>query len=180
MTISDLLCSSHSVSLLFPSIGVHVDVESLLNVSIFIRNFPLEGEEVQTLRCAISCRTRAVDGISLNLIGVSRENERHSRHFHHHLPLHLLFSPRFAPQRGYGLFLTRHGGARRKSDFCADAHRSVARLTARTKRTRKRIEKNEILGSPQGFQQHCAPEPAADHGSNQGHQVSSLHSEPTQ
>ena len=55
---SDLLCSSHSVSFLFPSISVHIDVESLLNVSIFIRSFPIEREEVQTLRCATSAARR--------------------------------------------------------------------------------------------------------------------------
>ena len=38
--------------------------------------FPFENEEVQTLRCAISSRTRATDGIPLNLIlGVLRENQ---------------------------------------------------------------------------------------------------------
>ena len=114
----------------------------------FFCSFPLEREEVQTLRCVISSRTRALDGISLNLIlGVSRGNEKHPRHTHHRFPLHLLFWPDFALHRDYGLLLTRNGGDRRKPEFCADAHRSVAGLTARTKRTRERIEKNAILGS---------------------------------
>ena len=89
---SILLCSSHPVSFLFPPVSVHTDVESFVECFHFFRSFPLEREEVQTLRCAISSRTRAVDGISPNLIlGVSRENEKHPRHTHHHFPLHLLF-----------------------------------------------------------------------------------------
>ena len=69
--------SSHLV--LFFSASVPTVVKIWSNVSIFFaRSFPLEREEVQTLRSAISSRTRAVDGISLNsVLGVSRENERH-------------------------------------------------------------------------------------------------------
>ena len=64
--------------------SVHIDVESLWSFAHFFRGFPLEREEVQTLRCAISSRTRAVDGISLNLIlGVPRENERSTFCFDH-------------------------------------------------------------------------------------------------
>ena len=71
--------SSNSASFLFPSISVHTDVKSLSSCfPFFIRSFPLEREEVQTLRCAISSRTRAVDGISLNLIlGVPHTQGRH-------------------------------------------------------------------------------------------------------
>ena len=77
--------SLNSASFLFPSISVHIDVESLLGFcKFFIRSFPLDMEEVQTLRCSISSRTRAVDGIFLNLtLGVPRENERQSQHIHH-------------------------------------------------------------------------------------------------
>ena len=70
--------SSHLV--LFFSASVHTVVKIWSDVSILFsaRSFPLEREEVQTLRSAISSRTRAVDGFSLNpILGVSRENERH-------------------------------------------------------------------------------------------------------
>ena len=69
--------SSHLV--LFFSASVHTVVKIWSDVSILsARSFPLEREEVQTLRSAISSRTRAVDGFSLNpILGVSRENERH-------------------------------------------------------------------------------------------------------
>ena len=74
--VSDLL--SHHI--LFFSASVHTVVKIWSDVSILFsaRSFPLEREEVQTLRSAISSRTRAVDGFSLNtILGVSRENERH-------------------------------------------------------------------------------------------------------
>ena len=58
--------SSHLV--LFFSASVHTVVKIWSDVSILFsaRSFPLEREEVQTLRSAISSRTRAVDGFSLN------------------------------------------------------------------------------------------------------------------
>ena len=69
--------SSHLV--LFFSASVHTVVKIWSDVSILFsaRSFPLEREEVQTMRSA-SSRTRAVDGFSLNpILGASRENERH-------------------------------------------------------------------------------------------------------
>ena len=56
--------SSHLV--LFFSASVHTVVKIWSDVSILFsaRSFPLEREEVQTLRSAISSRTRAVDGLS--------------------------------------------------------------------------------------------------------------------
>ena len=72
---------SNSASFQFPPISVHTDVESLLSFFIFYLQLSARKGEVQTLRCAISSRTRAVDGIS----------PMESRHIHHHFPLHFLF-----------------------------------------------------------------------------------------
>ena len=70
--VSDLL--SHHILFCFFSASVHTVVKIWSDVSILFsgRSFPLEREEVQTLRSAISSRTRAVDGFSPNpILGVS-------------------------------------------------------------------------------------------------------------
>ena len=76
--VSDLL--SHHILFCFsrPVFTQLSRFESDVSILFSARSFPLEREEVQTLRSAISSRTRGVDGFSLNpILGVSRENERH-------------------------------------------------------------------------------------------------------
>ena len=71
-----IVVSSHLVLLFSASVHTVVMIWSDVSILFSARSFPLEREEVQTLRSAISSRTRAVDGFSLKpILGVSRENE---------------------------------------------------------------------------------------------------------
>ena len=75
---SQILLSHHILFCFSRPVFTQLSRFGLMFPSFLPAAFPLEREEVQTLRSAISSRTREVDGISLDpILGVSRENERH-------------------------------------------------------------------------------------------------------